>query len=517
MTASQTGAGLRWRFAALSDVGRVRKDNQDSGYAGPHLIAVADGVGGAARGDLASATAVQQLRRLDRAPGNDLLEQVAGAVHLTHDKLADLVAETPEIEGTSTTITAALFDGARIGVAHVGDSRGYLLRGGELLRLTKDHTFVQSLVDEGRITEDEARVHPHRNLILRAVDGLHEPEPDVFSHDLEAGDRLLLCSDGCCGVLDDGELGRLLGDGDLERAAEQLIRASLEAGSTDNVTVVLAEVVEAGPDLPPATPGEPPAAGEPAEHGEATEHGEAAPASEPGAAPLVVGAAAGPTRGGLSRPSLRRRRGAEADEEPLDPEALRYAPRPPRRFVWARRLALLLAVVLVLCLGGWWAYSWTQDQYYVGASNGRVAIYRGVEADIPGLRMHTLVDQTDLAVQALPAHNARAVGDGMSADSLPRARAIVHNLRVLACPPPAPPTPEPRHDRTAGPSAHRSGSSTGPRAGGTRSPSRSASSGASTGASGSASSGSPSTGSASASPSAARPTPRGADCSGVRQ
>src|SRR4029078_870929 len=164
---------------------------------------------------------------------------LAGAIHRTHDKIAALVAENPEIEGTSSTVTAAIFDGAQIGVGHVGDSRGYLLREGTLSQLTNDHTFVQSLIDEGRITEDEARVHPHRNLILRAVDGVHEPEPDVFTLELALGDRILLCSDGCSGVLEDDNRARVLGEGTPDHAAVSLIRASLDAGSSDNITVVV--------------------------------------------------------------------------------------------------------------------------------------------------------------------------------------------------------------------------------------------------------------------------------------
>ena len=234
---------MRLRYAALSDVGRVRRDNQDSGYAGPHLLVVADGVGGSARGDIASSSTVEVLRRLDKPPVDDLLGALAGAIHLSHDRIAGLVADTPEIEGTSTTVTAVIFDGTQLGVGHVGDSRGYLLRDGTLAQLTTDHTFVQSLIDEGRITEDEARVHPHRNLILRAVDGVHEPEPDVFTREVALGDRILLCSDGCSGALTDTDLARILGEGTPDHAAVSLISASLEAGSSDNVTVVVADVV----------------------------------------------------------------------------------------------------------------------------------------------------------------------------------------------------------------------------------------------------------------------------------
>ncbi len=237
-------AGYALRYAALSDVGRVRKDNQDSGFASRHLLVVADGVGGAARGDVASSTAVGALRRLDAPAPTDVLEALAGAVHRAHDRIAELVEQDPALDGTSTTVTAALFDGARIGVAHVGDSRGYLLRDGALSQLTKDHTFVQSLVDEGRITEAEARSHPHRNLILRAVDGVHETDPDLFVLDLAPGDRLLLCSDGASGVLDRGRLADILGTGSVDYAVVELVRASLEAGSSDNITCVVADVVD---------------------------------------------------------------------------------------------------------------------------------------------------------------------------------------------------------------------------------------------------------------------------------
>src|SRR3954469_15966050 len=237
---------LQLRYAALSDVGRVRKDNQDSGFASEHLLVIADGVGGAARGDIASSTAVQALRRLDEPPPEDMLEALAGVIHRAHDRIAELVEQDPALDGTSTTVTAALFDGIRIGVAHIGDSRGYLLRDHTLSQLTKDHTFVQSLIDEGRITEEESRTHPHRNLILRALDGVHDTDPDLFDVEVAAGDRILLCSDGTSGVLDNARLTDILGTGTVDYAVVELIRASLEAGSSDNVTCVVADVVEAG-------------------------------------------------------------------------------------------------------------------------------------------------------------------------------------------------------------------------------------------------------------------------------
>jgi len=407
--------GLHLSFAALSDVGRVRRDNQDSGYAGPHLLVIADGVGGAARGDIASSAAVDAIRKLDVTPGDDALSELSATIHLAHDRLAEIVEAHPELEGTSTTVTAAVFDGAQLQVGHVGDSRGYLLRGGDLQGLTTDHTLVQSLVDEGRITEEEARVHPHRNLILKAVDGVHEPEPDLFSVPVQAGDRILFCSDGCSGVLEVATMAQLLGAGALEESAVSLVRASLEAGSSDNVTVVLAEVLD----------------------------GAAADASEP----LVVGAAAAaPHRrltndatGNLTEGDL-----AELGDEDLagvDPEELRYAPRPPRRFTWARRLVVLGVLVLLVALGTGALYSWSQGQYYVSDDRGDVVIFKGVKAEVPGVTTHRVAERTDLSVADLESYDAGRVRSGISADGLTDARRIVADLKV-DCPTPTPtPTP----------------------------------------------------------------------------
>ena len=174
------------RYAAMSDVGPVRKNNQDSGYAGPRLLVVADGIGGQAAGDLASSLVVQTVRRLDDTDAEDLLEALAGAVHRANDRLAEVIEDDPAVEGMGTTLTAIMVDGDQVGLAHIGDSRGYLLRGDRLTRLTADHTFVQQLIDEGRITEDEARTHPHRSLIMRALDGRHSVEADLRLLDLRA-------------------------------------------------------------------------------------------------------------------------------------------------------------------------------------------------------------------------------------------------------------------------------------------------------------------------------------------
>jgi protein phosphatase len=420
---------FRLQYAAISDVGRVRKDNQDSGYAGPWLLSVCDGVGGAARGDLASSTAIGQLRRLDEPPadGDDeqsRLELVAGALHRASDRIGDLVDEEPSLSGTSTTATVALFDGVRLAMGHVGDSRAYLFRGHEISQLTSDHTFVQSLIDEGRITEEDARTHPHRNLILKALDGVHEVDPDLFTVQLAEHDRILLCSDGASGSLDNGRLADILATGSPDFAAVELVRASLEAGSTDNVTCIVADVV-------PATEGDEPPA------------------------PLVVGSAAELRRKPRSGTSFFRghRAGDTGELEPVaaeipddlppgvpfaiqtDPEAARYAPREPRRHPWLRRVLALTGILGLAWMAGVAAWSWSQHQYYVGEHEGVVTIYRGVQADVPGLDLSHPYETSDVRVDQLDNYAARTVEDGIGSSSLDDAERTVQRLATSQRPP----------------------------------------------------------------------------------
>ena len=422
---------LRLRFAAISDVGRVRKDNQDSGYVGPWLVAVCDGVGGAARGDIASSTAIAQLRRLDVPPtgesADELLTKVAGALHRAHARINELADEDPALEGTSTTATVALFDGARVALGHVGDSRAYLFRNGEITRLTADHTFVQTLIDEGRITEAEARVHPHRNLILNALGGPGDVEPDLFMIELAPGDRLLLCSDGASGVLDDHRLADILATGSPEFASVELVRASLEAGSSDNVTCLVADAV---------------AAGEPAGPGEAGE-------------PVLVGAAAERRlhrqRGGMGGLFRGHRSGdtgelepvqAEIPEDlrhaitadPIDPEEARYAPRPPRRFVWLKRLLALVLLVGLAWVGLAAAWSWTQGQYYVGEQDGTVVIFRGVNTELAGFSLSEPYERSDVELDRLGQIEADRVREGIAYDNLEDAEQKVQDLAARQAP-----------------------------------------------------------------------------------
>ncbi|VXC41684.1 PP2C family protein-serine/threonine phosphatase [Nocardioides sp. AX2bis] len=410
-------------YSAISDVGRVRKDNQDSGYAGPWLLTVCDGVGGAARGDIASSTAVKALRELDDAPEGrgDLLDRVAAGLDAAHLAIGRLVDEEPALNGTSTTSTVALFDGCRVGIGHVGDSRAYLWRSGELSQLTTDHTFVQTLVDEGRISPEEAETHPHRHVILRALDGNHDLEPDLFVLEVVPGDRLLLCSDGASGSLRADRLADILATGTPDYAAVELVRASLEAGSTDNVTCVVADVVD-----------------------------EATLADDPSFAelePLLVGAASELRRrgrgvaGGMGL--FRGHRSGDTGElEPVDaeipegvpfaiatdPETQRYAPRPPRRFAWLSRLLVLAVVVGLLWVATAAAWAWSQRQYYVGEADGQVTIFRGLDAELPGVALSEPYETSDVDVDLLSDFDANEVVEGIDAGDLESARETVQRL-----------------------------------------------------------------------------------------
>jgi protein phosphatase len=427
---------VRLDFSAISDVGRVRKDNQDSGYVGPYLIAVCDGVGGAARGDVASSTAIAQLRRLEETPPtaetseSELLDMVSGALHRAHDRITELVDKNPALNGTSTTATVALFDGDhRVAMGHVGDSRAYLFRDGEISQLTHDHTFVQTLIDDGRISEADARVHPHKNLILRAIDGIHDLEPDLFVMDLKLGDRLLVCSDGCSGVLEPGRLADILSTGSPDYAAVELVRASLEAGSSDNVTCLVAEVVAGSP-------------------------------ADVAATPLLVGAAAdmrarrarGAKTGSLFRghrsgdtgelEPIRAEIPEEAGEafpsDPVDLETVRYAPIAPARYRWLSRLLVLAVVVGVLWMIAAAAWSWSQRQYFVGEQDGTVVIFRGLDASLPGIDLSEPYETTNVTLDRLSEFDADSVREGLDATSLEDARHKVENLAEKMSPEGAP-------------------------------------------------------------------------------
>ncbi|GEN81498.1 PP2C family protein-serine/threonine phosphatase [Actinotalea fermentans] len=405
------------RYAARSDVGLVRSNNQDSAYAGPHLLVVADGMGGHAGGDVASSVAVAHLAPLDdEAHGpDDALDELAAALSTAHEELLALAEENPELAGLGTTVTALLRSGNKLAMAHIGDSRAYLLRDGELAQVTTDHSFVQHLVNTGKLTPEEAEHHPQRSVLLRVLGDFDmEIVPDLSVREARPGDRWLLCSDGLSGVVSHDTLAETMRDvPDAGACAEQLVELALRGGAPDNVTVVVGDVVELD-DLPDgAAP-------------ETTSH--------------VVGAAAldrnRPTRGGRGAAARAAEHSAAArarthpptaaaapafvDDEDLVPTRSR-----------ARRIVTVLVVVAVLAgavTAGWLGYRWTQTQYYVGVADGRVAVYRGIPQSVGPLALSEVVEKSDVRVDDLPAYFRDRLADTLPADDLADARDRVDSL-----------------------------------------------------------------------------------------
>jgi protein phosphatase len=402
---------LLLRSVARSDVGRAREQNEDSGYAGPRVVVVADGMGGHAAGEVASAVSVETVADLETlAAGfspDEAEDAVAGAVARADTRIQDLVEENPARRGMGTTLTAMIWTGDAVVLGHIGDSRGYLLRDGQLTRLTHDHTYVQSLVDEGRITEEQARDHPARSLILKALDGRGDPEPDVSTIPARAGDRFLICSDGLTGVVPDDVVRDVLsGEPDLGLAADALVLLALDGGGPDNITLVLADVIEA-----PASPG-------------AQDTFEA---HYVGAAADMIRRREAQSAGAADAP--------DAAEHPPDgdDEMLRYAPQPPRRYRWLRRLlAAGVAIAVVVALATL-AVGWAQGQYFVGDQDGQVATFRGLTQDLGPLGPSLVSEAGELPVAALPANFQRQVAETIPASDDAHATRITTNLRVQAC------------------------------------------------------------------------------------
>jgi protein phosphatase len=292
---------VRLRAAARSEVGLVREHNEDSALVGTRLLLVADGMGGHAAGEVASAAAVDALAVLDSAslPSDSpqLQDALDAAVAAAGARMRALVTEDPRRAGMGTTVTAVLLlDDHHVGVLQIGDSRAYLMHEADLQRLTRDQTYVQALLDEGSITDDEARIHPQRNVMLQALDGRTDVVGVLTVTAVAPGDRLLVCSDGLSGVVEETELRDGLFSPDPQTAVDRLVEAALRAGAPDNVTVIVADLVEdaGGADPAPAPPG-------PARLGAADAAGTAPPPTGPDAAvpagPSPPGAPDGPDAG----------------------------------------------------------------------------------------------------------------------------------------------------------------------------------------------------------------------------
>ncbi len=346
------------RYAARSDRGLVRANNEDSVYAGARLLALADGMGGHAAGEVASQLVIAALAHLDDdEPGGDLLSKLDAAVREGNSAIAEHVEADPELEGMGTTLTAILFAGNRLGLVHIGDSRGYLLRDGELVQITKDDTFVQTLVDEGRITAEEAHSHPQRSLIMRALTG-HEVEPTLIMREARAGDRYLLCSDGLSDPVSHDTIAEALQIDEVAESADRLIELALRGGGPDNVTVVVAEVVDVT----------------------SYDYGQTQP--------ILAGAVSGnddqsaPPNTAAGRASAfnpKRNAAKRIVPQPEEPP-----PRPRSR----RRIYIAAAVLVLVVLAGLAvAREIVRNNYYVSEHDGIVSIMRGVQGSFLGLSL----------------------------------------------------------------------------------------------------------------------------------
>ena len=408
---------IAWRYAAVSDVGLLRDGNEDAAFAGTRLLAVADGMGGHAAGEVASAAVIAALEQLDELGVNagDPEFALREAVDEANTNLRDMVSADTELQGMGTTVTAVLSDGTYAWLAHVGDSRAYLLRDGELRRLTRDHTFVQQLVDEGRITAEAASTHPQRNYITRALDGREGIEPDVERLDLRPGDRLLLCSDGLSGVVSDDSMCDVLTGSTPDEAVHRLRDLALRGGGPDNITCIVADVVESGGMDGSAVVG---AASD-------------TPNTRAGSDTAAARAAALRTTDRPRRATADRAVERDADDGP-DPRAR------ARRIRRRRALLAVAAVVVLLAVGAAAGYSWTQRQYYVGVANDGVAIYRGIEGSLAGVDLSHVEEPVSLPLSALSEFERKRVEDGIPAGSLDEARQIVTRLQAGATPPDPP-------------------------------------------------------------------------------
>ena len=402
--------------AASSHIGKIRASNQDSGSVGRNLFVVADGMGGHAGGDVASALAVQNLFTLDRTyeTVEDAREALFRGVLDAGADLTNAVVEHPELTGMGTTVSAMIRVKSQMVIAHIGDSRIYRLREGVLEQITADHTFVQRLVDSGRITPEEAAVHPRRSVLMRVLGDVDaEPEVDTHIVDTLPGDRWLLCSDGLSGYVSERDIAEtLLTVDDVELAAHKLITQSLSEGAPDNVTVVIVRVAEGIDTSPPAEP-------------------------------RMVGAAAGPLtyesgpvmrRPALPALLLHPLRALPSADEHFEPEEdyLEELIREDRRRLIRRRVVWSLSVVIIISAlvgAALSAYEWTQTRYFVGESNGFVAIYQGVPENVGPLSLSTLFEETDVSLDSLQVFEQERIADSLPAESLEDAQEIVERLR----------------------------------------------------------------------------------------
>jgi PPM family protein phosphatase len=393
------------RIAATgaTDVGQVREANEDDYLVGESVVAVADGMGGHLAGEVASATALEPIKALDGRVFQDAgeaLKALKQAVVQANATVSQMAENEPTYRGMGTTLTAALVEGRRLHVAHVGDSRAYLLRHGQFAQLTDDHTLVQHLIDEGQITREEASTHPQRSIITRAIGVSRDIDVDAMSIEMEAGDQFLLCSDGLTGVVDDQVIATALDAGDdAETTLRQLIDAANRAGGPDNITIVLLRYGD------PAPPGD-----------------------DGGGAAHAGGAAAGaPARTGTHEQSADGGRNGRPGDDAARDAAGRAADGDGRGSgrVLKRTLIGVVAVTVLAAVVFFGGRFLLDQSYYVGLDGDEVVIYQGVDLDLGFATLDRIAERTDLTVDDVPSWFADQLAEGRTATDLEDARRIV--------------------------------------------------------------------------------------------
>jgi serine/threonine protein phosphatase PrpC len=431
---------LALHYALRSDVGLLREGNEDSAYAGPNLLVIADGMGGHAAGEVASAVAVSAIAPLDHQNLHDsqeMLRALADAVASASSTLHDMTLADPSTEGMGTTLTAMLWSGARVAMCHIGDSRAYLLRDGDFFQITRDHTLVQSLVDEGRLSPAAAATHPQRSLVMRALQSSTDAEPDLGMRDAIIGDRYLLCSDGLSDVVTEQTLHKtLVSYADPEQAVLQLIDLAIRSGGPDNITCIVADVVDTvtGPVAPSETTLLAGAAahgdGRPRQHSDSpatrahqltAEAPKLTDTAELEPVPALDGRT-GPGHRAASRPMARpapSRRRADPDDDDL-------AGAPGGRRRWPIVSSILVLLIILVAGGGYVAWRITQSQYYVGTANGKVVIFRGINESVAGLSLNSAFKSTGIPVSHV---QSSVLSLPTAAGTLGEAQRTVLNIR----------------------------------------------------------------------------------------
>jgi protein phosphatase len=408
--------GIKIVSASVSDKGKVRASNQDSGYSGVNLYVVADGMGGHAGGDIASALATQLVAKVDDVyqDSDQAIDALLTAMREANKNLSATVDKFGYLAGMGTTMDAVLFTGGIANIAHIGDSRVYLMRDSRMLQITKDHTFVQQLIDSGKITEEEALYHPRRNVILRVLgDTSEEPEFDIHQLEVLPGDRLLLCSDGLCGVVPSSLIEENMKVANLEEAIELLVDEAKEYGAPDNVTVLLLEIKDE------------------------TDAVEQQPI-------LWLGSAANevvikPNSAGRILEMFSPIRWFEAIRDAGKKESF-YSQNDPalakaidefsgKVRSWKLRGIALFLVLGVIAGGSLWSvYSYIETRYYLGVQNGKVAIYQGIKESFGGIGFSHLYLESEINLSDLPDFQQELIANSISADSLEDAKAKLEKI-----------------------------------------------------------------------------------------